>query len=83
MSIIRAIDAMIKELAEKKIKPEYVIMGKGYFYKWIIEITREGSLTLEPGKKNYKYRHRNIPVIVCESEILEVVPNAKFMVSQH
>ena len=83
MSIIRTIDAMIKELSEKKIKPEYVIMGKKYFYKWIIEITREGSLTLEPGKKNYKYSHRNIPVIICESEILEIVPNAKFMINQN
>lgn len=79
MSIVRSIDAMITDLTRKKQKPEFVIMGKSYFYKWIIEITREGNLTLEPAKKNHKYNHKNIPVIVCESEILEVVPNAKYL----
>lgn len=70
---------MISGLEKQKMKPEYVIMGRSYFYKWIVEITREGTLTLEPGKKVHEYRHRNIPVIVCESEILEVVPNVKYM----
>lgn len=79
MSIVRSIDAMITDLSKRKLKPEYVIMGKSYFYKWIIEITREGKLTFETGKKNHKYSHGNIPVIVCESEILEVVPNAKYL----
>lgn len=79
MSVVRSVDAMINDLSKKKMKAEYVIMGKNYFYKWIIEITREGNLTIEPGKKNQKYTHKNIPVIVCESDILEVVPNARFM----
>lgn len=79
MSVVRSIDSMIAELARKKLKPEYVIMGKNYFYKWIIELTREGDISLEPAKKSHKYTHKNIPVIVCESDILEVVPNAKYM----
>lgn len=79
--IIRSIDAMIAELLKKKQKAEYIIMGKNYFYQWIIEITREGNLALEPAKKNHKYSHKSIPVIVCESNILEVVPNARYLVN--
>ena len=79
MSIVKQIDSMISELGRRKLKPEHVIMGRSYFYKWILEITREGSLALDPGKKPHKYSHRNIPVVVCESEILEVVPNARYM----
>jgi len=70
---------MIADLSRKKQKTEYIIMGKSYFYKWIIEITKEGSLTLDPDKKSQKYKHKNIPVIVCESEILEVVPNVMYL----
>lgn len=79
MSLVHEIDAMISDLDKMKRKPEYVIMGKSYFYKWIVEVTREGILTLEPGRRPHKYHHKNIPVIICESEILEVVPNAKYM----
>ena len=79
MSIIKDIDSMINVLLKAKQKPEYVIMGKRYFYQWVIEITREGTLKLEPGVKKQKYHHKNIPVIVCESEILEVVPDVKYM----
>ena len=81
MSIVNSIDAMISDLSRRKQKPEYVIMGKNIFYKWIIEITREGNLEFDQGKKNHKYNHKGIPVIVCESDILEVVPNAKHMIS--
>lgn len=80
MNVVREIDDMISGLNKLKQKPEYVIMGRSYFYKWIVEITREGDIKLEPGKKPHKYHHKNIPVIICESEILEVVPNAKYMV---
>lgn len=79
MSIVKEIDAMISELGKKKLKPEYVIMGRGFFYKWIVEVTREGNISLNTGKKRHKYYHNNIPVIVCDSEILEVVPDPGYM----
>ncbi len=79
MSIVSEIDKMISDLNKMKQKPEYVIMGRNFFYKWIVEITREGDLSLAPSKKVHKYTHKNIPVIISYSDILEVVPNAKFM----
>lgn len=79
MSIVHAIDIMIDELREKKTPPEHIIMGKNYFLKWVVEISREQKIDLEPQKKKYKFTHRNIPIILCESEILEIVPNAKFL----
>ncbi|HOP31092.1 MAG TPA: hypothetical protein P5120_16410 [Spirochaetota bacterium] len=79
MSIVRAIDQMIDELKEKNTSPEHIIMGKNYFYKWMVEISHDHTIDLEPQKKKYKFTHKNIPIIICESEILEIVPNAKFM----
>ncbi|HOP63217.1 MAG TPA: hypothetical protein PK358_00885 [Spirochaetota bacterium] len=80
MSIVHAMDLMIDELNEKKTPPEHIVMGKNYFYKWIIEISREHNIDLEPQKKKYKFNHKNIPIIICESEILEIVPNAKHLI---
>lgn len=82
MSIVRAVDQMIDELKEKKISPEYIIMGKSYFYKWMVEVSREHNIDLEPQKKKYRFTHQNIPIIICESEILEIVPNAKYMLEE-
>lgn len=82
MSIVRAIDQMIDELKEKKTPPEYIIMGKNYFFKWVVEISRENTIDLESQKKKYKFTHKNIPIVLCESEILEIVPNAKFLLKE-
>ena len=79
MKITSAVDKMIDELEKNKTPGEYIIMGKSYFYDWIIELTRTGDITLEPNKKKYRFTHRGIKIIICESEILEVVPNSKYL----
>jgi len=79
MQITKSIDQMIANLEKAKTPAEYIIMGKNYFYEWIIELTRTGDITFEPGKKKYKFSHRGIKIILCESEILEVVPNPKYL----
>jgi hypothetical protein len=70
---------MINELEKSRTQAEYIIMGKKYFYEWMIEISRTGNITLNPNRKKYKFTYREIPIIICESDILEVVPNAKYM----
>jgi len=82
MSVVKDLDTMIDEMHKRGVKPENIIMGKQYFYQWIVEITRTGDLTFEPEKRSYRFSHRDIPVIVCESSVLEVVPNAKFLIEQ-
>jgi len=72
------IDLLIQDMKKRKQKPEYVIMGRNLCMKWLIEMTREGLIELNDAKK-YTFNHRGVPVIVCESEILEVVPNAKYL----
>jgi hypothetical protein len=74
------IDKMIAELNKAKTPPEYIIMGKKYFYEWMIEQARTGDISLEKNKKKYKFTHNGIPIILCESEILEVVPNPKHII---
>jgi hypothetical protein len=73
------IDKMITELNKAKTPAEYIIMGKRYFYEWMIEQTRTGDITLEKNKQKYKFTHNGIKIILCESDVLEVVPNPKHM----
>ena len=73
------IDKMISELNKAKTPAEYIIMGKKYFYEWMIEQAHTGDISLEKNKKKYKFTHNEIQIILCESEILEVVPNPKYM----
>ncbi|HNX23654.1 MAG TPA: hypothetical protein PKG60_06370 [Spirochaetota bacterium] len=79
MKVISVIDKMISELEKSGTPAEYIIMGKKYFYEWIIELTRTGDITLENNKKKYKFTHKGIKIILCESEILEAVPNSKYL----
>ena len=79
MKVKDYIDKMINELEKSGTPAEYIIMGKKFFYEWIIELTHTGDITLEPNKKKYKFTHNGIKIILCESEILEVVPNPKYL----
>lgn len=79
MKVTDYIDKMIIELQKTGTPAEYIIMGKKYFYEWVIELTRTGDITLENNKKKYKFTHKGIKIILCESEILEVVPNPKYL----
>ncbi len=79
MKVTEYLDRMINDLEKSKTPAEYIIMGKKYFYEWIIELTRSGDITFNKNKKKYKFTHREIKIVLCESEILEVVPNSKYL----
>lgn len=77
MSVCQKIDLMLDGMTAEHIKPEYIVMGREYCAEWLRELARQGDIEMKPGAKKYKFSYRNIPVIVCYSGILEVVPNAK------
>lgn len=79
MKVTPYINKIITELEKAGTPAEYIIMGKKYFYEWIIELTRTGDIALAKNKKKYKFSHNGIKIIICESEILEVVPNSKYL----
>jgi hypothetical protein len=79
MKVSAYIDKVSTELEKAGTPAEHIIMGKKYFYDWIIELTRTGDIAFEPGRKKYKFTHKGIKIILCESEILEVVPNSKYL----
>jgi len=79
MNVIHHLDRMINELDKSRTPPEYIIMGKKYFYDWMIEISREANISFNKNKKKYNFTYRKIPIVLCESDILEVVPNAKHL----
>lgn len=70
------IDAMIRDLKSRKLKPEYIIMGKNICMRWLVETTKGQEFVMKKAPR-YDFTHNGIPVVVCESEILEVLPNAK------
>jgi hypothetical protein len=79
MTVREQIDSMIADLRRMNRRPEYVVMGRGICMQWLVEEATSGSgLALEK-RANYSFKHRGVPVVVCESEILEVVPNARYM----
>jgi hypothetical protein len=80
MNVIHQLDRMINELDKSRTPPEYIIMGKKYFYEWVVEISREGDISFNKNKKIYKFSYRDIPLVLCESEILEVVPNPRYLI---
>jgi len=77
MKVNSYLDKIIDDMQKAGTPAEYIIMGKKYFYEWIIELTRTGDIKLENNKKKYKFTHNGIKIILCESEILEVVPNSR------
>ena len=79
MKVTDYLDKVISEMEKAGTPPEHIIMGKKYFYDWIIELTRTGDISLEKNKKKYRFTHKGIKIILCESEILEVVPNSKYL----
>lgn len=81
MNVTGYMDKMISELEKAGTPAEHIIMGKKYFFEWIIELTRTGEITLEKNTKKYKFTHQGIKIIICESEILEVVPNSKYLLN--
>lgn len=80
MNVIHQLDRMINELEKSRTPAEHIIMGKKYFYDWIVEISREGIISFNKNKKKYKFSYRDVPIVLCESDILEVVPNAKHLI---
>lgn len=81
MKVTDTLDKMIDELLKSGTPAEYIIMGKKIFYEWLIELTRTGDISLENNKKKYKFTHKGVKIIICESEILEVVPNSKYLLN--
>ena len=80
-SINSRLDEMIAELKSHGLKAETIVMGKGICIQWLVEISRDKPFTQKKSGK-WKLSHSGIPVVVCESGILEVVPNAKALLSR-
>lgn len=79
MNILHILDRMINELDKSRTPAEHIIMGRKHFHEWLIEISRTGNISFNTNRKKYKFTYRDIPIIMCESDILEVVPDAKYM----
>ncbi|MBN1532820.1 MAG: hypothetical protein JXA20_09175 [Spirochaetes bacterium] len=79
MGVREQIDSMMAEVRRMKRKPEYVIMGRGICMRWLVEEATSGSRLSLQKRGRYSFSYRGVPVVVCESEILEVVPNARYL----
>jgi hypothetical protein len=82
MDISEKIDRMIAGLEAKGMGAEYVVMGKATCVKWLTEQAARGADMAWHRARVYHFSHGRIPVVVCESEILEVVPNARYLLNE-
>ena len=70
MKLTKEIDALILELTRKGVKPRYIVIGRDQYIRWAKEAGDPGFEELEN-----KYLGRDI--VICGSDILEVVPEPK------
>lgn len=67
MKLNKEIDALIVELSRKGLKPRYIVIGQNQYRRWAHEA---GELHLEKLSNQYL----GCDVVICGSDILEVVP---------
>jgi len=79
-TIIKTLDLMIDDLLRKGLNPESIIIGRDRCVNLLVELSMAPGFKMEPGKRKIKLRYKNIPIVVCESDMIEVVPNAKHLI---
>ncbi|TAL35793.1 MAG: hypothetical protein EPN93_09395 [Spirochaetes bacterium] len=79
MDISEKIDRMIAGLETKGLSAEYVVMGRNTCVRWLAEQAARGTDIAWRKARAFHFRHGSVPVVVCESEILEVLPNARYL----
>ena len=70
MSITSDIEAMILEMTRNGIPPQYIIMGFKQYQRWTEEIKGKGL-------PRYPDTYMGYDIIICNSDILEVVTDPK------
>jgi hypothetical protein len=66
MKLTKEIDALILELTRKGKKPRYIVIGRNQYKRWADESEKTN---LEELKNQYM----GCDIVLCESDILEVV----------
>ena len=66
MKISNEIDSLIIELTRKGLTPRYIVIGKNHYQLWKSES--------ESGNTGVDNTYSNCDIVVCNSDILEVVP---------
>ncbi len=67
------IDALILESTRKGLTPRYIVIGQSQYMRWIQEE--------EAINKKVENQYNGCDVVICNSDILEVVPDPKELYS--
>ncbi len=70
MKLTKEIDALILELTRKGIKPRYIVIGQNQYARWANESEKAHVEDLEN-------QYMGCNIVICGSDILEVVPEPK------
>jgi len=70
MNITSDIETMVLEMTRNGTAPQYIIMGFNQYRRWIEEIKGKGLPT-------YPDTYMGYDIIICNSDILEVVTDPK------
>ena len=76
MGIEKAIDALILELSRKGLKPKYIVVGRNQYMRWMQEAGKSHIDDIENKYLGYD-------LVICSSDIIEVVPEFKELVSYY
>ncbi|MFH0977428.1 MAG: hypothetical protein V1874_16740 [Spirochaetota bacterium] len=74
MKLTKEIDALILEMTRKGIKPRYVVIGQNQYRRWAQE-TEQANL------EDLENKYLGCDIVICGSDILEVVPEPKELYS--
>ncbi len=69
MKISSEIDALILESTRKGLTPRYVVIGQNQYMQWVRETELQNS--------EVDNHYNGCDVVICGSDILEVVPQPK------
>jgi hypothetical protein len=74
MKLTKEINALILEMTRKGIKPRYIVIGQSQYMRWIKE-SEESNL------EELANKYLGCDIVICSSDILEVVPEPKALFS--
>jgi hypothetical protein len=74
MKLTKEINALILEMTRKGIKPRYIVIGQSQYIRWAKESEEANFEELEN-------KYLGCDIVICSSDILEVVPEPKALFS--
>jgi hypothetical protein len=78
MKLTKEINALILEMTRKGLKPKYIVIGQSQYMRWAKE-----KESIEKTFEELENKYLGCDIVICGSDILEVVPEPKALFSYY